>query len=99
MEYVLDYEYISKVLCVNKEKPALKCNGKCHLMKQLANESDTQEENTLSIESIFSVVFFNPVQKEYQPLKQFVQKTVLYTYDTHHYKFLFYQELIKPPQF
>jgi hypothetical protein len=32
----INYDYISKVLCINKDKPELKCNGKCHLMKELA---------------------------------------------------------------
>jgi hypothetical protein len=43
MEYVVNYEYISKVLCVNKAQPKLKCNGKCHLMKELAKASDTEK--------------------------------------------------------
>lgn len=40
-EYAANYEYISKVLCINKEKPQLKCNGKCHLMQELAKAADT----------------------------------------------------------
>jgi hypothetical protein len=36
MDYAINYDYISKVLCINKDKPELKCNGKCHLMKELA---------------------------------------------------------------
>lgn len=39
-QYVFDYQYISEVLCINKEKPELKCNGKCHLMKELAKASE-----------------------------------------------------------
>lgn len=42
VEYVVNYEYISKVLCINKAKPKLKCNGKCHLMKELAKTSETE---------------------------------------------------------
>lgn len=43
MEYVVNYDYISKVLCENKSKPQLKCNGKCHLMKQMAKASDQEK--------------------------------------------------------
>ena len=48
-EYAVNYNYIAKVLCVNKSKPVLKCNGKCHLMKQLANaaEVDTSQEKSI----------------------------------------------------
>lgn len=43
VEYVANYDYISKVLCVNKAKPALHCNGKCHLMKELAKASENEK--------------------------------------------------------
>ena len=42
IDYVVNYEYISKVLCVNKAKPKLQCNGKCHLMKELAKTSESE---------------------------------------------------------
>jgi hypothetical protein len=31
----LNQDYIARVLCINRDKPQLKCNGKCHLVKQL----------------------------------------------------------------
>ena len=43
IDYVVNYEYISKVLCVNKTKPKLQCNGKCHLMKELAKTSEKED--------------------------------------------------------
>ena len=42
-EYVINYEYISTKLCVNKEKPKLHCNGKCQLMKKLAAASEGEK--------------------------------------------------------
>jgi hypothetical protein len=41
--YVVNKTYVAKELCVNKARPALKCNGKCHLAKQLQQleESET----------------------------------------------------------
>lgn len=33
--YVANKEYVASELCVNKAKPQLHCNGKCHLAKQL----------------------------------------------------------------
>lgn len=40
VEYAVNYDYISKVLCVNKDKPTLQCNGKCHLVKELKKQQD-----------------------------------------------------------
>jgi hypothetical protein len=46
IEYGLNYDYIAKVLCENKAKPELKCNGKCHLMKQLAKASEAEKSDS-----------------------------------------------------
>ena len=40
VEYAINYDYIAKVLCINKDKPELKCNGKCQLMKQLEQQEE-----------------------------------------------------------
>jgi hypothetical protein len=42
--YEINKEYIAKTLCVNKAKPKMHCNGKCHLKKQL--EKQEKKENT-----------------------------------------------------
>jgi hypothetical protein len=41
LEYALNKEYIASTLCVNKNKPAMHCSGKCQLKKQLAKASET----------------------------------------------------------
>lgn len=38
IEYVINYDYISKVLCINTDKPALQCNGKCQLMQKIEQQ-------------------------------------------------------------
>lgn len=43
-DYLLNKEYIAKVLCVNRDKPQMKCNGKCHLNKQLQKQADAETE-------------------------------------------------------
>ncbi|WP_445718125.1 hypothetical protein [Flavobacterium sp.] len=47
LEYIVNYDYIVKELCENKEKPELKCNGKCHLKKELAKTAE-EDKNTSS---------------------------------------------------
>ena len=41
-EYVINYEYIATVLCINKDKPEMHCNGKCHLMQEMAKTSEKE---------------------------------------------------------
>ncbi len=43
MDYFINYDYIANELCENKEKPELHCNGKCHLMKELAKASEEEK--------------------------------------------------------
>lgn len=38
--FLLNQDYIAKVLCINKDKPELDCKGKCHLKKQLKQEEE-----------------------------------------------------------
>nr|WP_233098677.1 hypothetical protein [Aureibaculum flavum] len=46
IDYNLNYDYIAKVLCINKDEPELKCNGKCHLAKEIKKTlpSDNQDK-------------------------------------------------------
>lgn len=45
---VLNYQArkaeITQLFCVNKDKPRLLCNGKCHLRKQLGKATDTESK-------------------------------------------------------
>lgn len=54
-DYILNKEYIATNLCVNKSKPILKCNGKCHLAKQLKKQ-DQKEKPTTSNKEKMEVV-------------------------------------------
>ncbi len=45
VEYVANYDYIVNVLCENKDKPEMQCNGKCHLTKELAKEAGAEDDN------------------------------------------------------
>lgn len=65
LEYVVNYEYISKVLCINKDKPKMHCNGKCHLMQELAKASDAEKpisSDKKGIYQIIEVLFFEEIK-------------------------------------
>ena len=74
VEYLMNYDYIVNVLCENKDKPALKCNGKCYLAKMLAKEQKKEQKNPFEsplvraderpIIAIDMVRFEFPVQEE-----------------------------------
>lgn len=67
LEYVIFYDYIKNELCENKEIIEIECNGKCHLAKEMAKVSDS--ENPLSTDKNnrplmeFSLLFFEDFQR------------------------------------
>ncbi|MBU2940778.1 hypothetical protein KO494_14615 [Lacinutrix sp. C3R15] len=59
--YELNIDYIVNTYCVNTDKPELKCNGKCHLAKQLQSVSnDTKNNDAISsLIEAFTFVYYN----------------------------------------
>lgn len=54
--YLINYDYYANVLCVNRSQPQLKCNGKCHLAKEIsASTSDPEAaiKNEIQLPSVF----------------------------------------------
>jgi hypothetical protein len=49
LEYLINQEYIAEYLCINRDKPALQCNGKCYLMSMLEKQ---QKEKHPSVPAI-----------------------------------------------
>jgi len=60
LDYNLNKDFIAKNLCINKARPKMHCNGKCQMMKRLAEEEKQTSEgnnNTSSKIRTYDVVF------------------------------------------
>lgn len=44
LEYYVNKDYIIDHFCVNQDKPAMHCDGKCYLMKQLQKQNNSEEK-------------------------------------------------------
>jgi hypothetical protein len=44
--YQINKEYITRVLCKNRDKPQLHCNGQCYLAKKLKEQQAKQDQQT-----------------------------------------------------
>lgn len=75
-EYVFNYSYIANELCVNKDKPVMHCNGKCHLMKELAKKA---AEETPSSEKKSSGTQFEILAVLEEPFTLTINPAVHYT--------------------
>lgn len=42
VSFFMNKDYIARILCINKDKPRLNCNGKCYLQKQLEKEKKSE---------------------------------------------------------
>ena len=45
LDYQISRNYIAANLCENRDKPAMKCQGKCYLCKRLKNENKKDQDN------------------------------------------------------
>jgi hypothetical protein len=51
IDYLINKDYIAKILCINKDKPKSCCKGKCHMVKQLQKtnkNTDNDPKNSSS---------------------------------------------------
>ncbi len=100
IEYYANYNYIATVLCENKDRPYLECNGKCYLEKQLKETDHSNHDHKSTIPSIDFKDY--PVS----PLDQFSYKTKEFNYQNSTQFFVdkyttqdFYKSIFKPPKY
>lgn len=62
LEYAVNYDYISTVLCINKDKPESTCKGKCHLNKKVAETVEAQipDQENESVPLVLTARDFSP---------------------------------------
>lgn len=68
LDFKLNQDYISKVLCINREKPQLECNGQCILMKKMkkSQEAESPEQNHIPKSQLLEI--FSPIVNGFRPL-------------------------------
>lgn len=94
--YELDKEYITEQFCINKDKPALKCNGKCHLAAQLTSTEPVQSEQPAQINYIPQIqLFFQAIE---QPVLVEENATAVAQTFSLFYSFKPFSKVHHPPQ-
>ncbi len=98
---------ITALECENKNRPELKCNGKCYLAKQLqkaddelAAKKDKQQHSFPSLKISESTCFLSDATFEINFTKVILEKSpktfVLYS---NNYSFDYHQQFFHPPTF
>ncbi len=96
MEYALNYEYISTVLCENKDKPEMGCHGKCHLAKEV--EKQQNEEKPIANINLkeYPIGFVNILKIKKRDSSHEKLKTKFGYIQS--YSYLFSHKFFQPPQ-
>lgn len=98
--YKLNTDYIIEMFCINKEKKALKCNGKCHLAKVNQQLSKPQTEDpvpTPRFEERQSLqLFFEDIASE--PLFYISDSAKRLPHYLCQYHFLYLSSTFHPPE-
>ena len=84
LDYFVNYQYISEVLCINKEKPMSTCNGKCYLSKQLKEAQQTEKQDkkipTVEQERIPIIVYDSELPKFLKSVSEANQYSKFYLF-------------------
>jgi len=95
VEYAVNYDYISDVLCINKNKPKLHCNGKCYLGKELAKNSSENSKSKNSTQKIIDCYIPVEVSEVRTVAQRFFANPILtHTAD---YSYLYLKNIFRPP--
>lgn len=98
VEYALNHEYIAEFLCINKDKPQLQCNGKCHLVKEIKKQQEQEPLSALSISMENYPIGFVNIYHFKEPLNYLWLNSPLYSYSSL-YNFHYSKESFQPPDF
>lgn len=64
IDFELRKDYIAKVLCINKEKIEIGCNGQCFLMKRLNQANQKHNSGNKQLQERFQLTLFKQVTSE-----------------------------------
>lgn len=74
--YSLNIEYIINELCENKDKPELKCNGKCYLKKKMGEADKAEKQSAEIFKQIEFPVFIPHLSLSLNPEYILIENTV-----------------------
>ncbi|MFC0318733.1 hypothetical protein ACFFI0_10450 [Olivibacter oleidegradans] len=98
--YEYDKASFIAMYCKNKDRPQLKCNGKCKLAKMQQEENEKNTANALKqLQS--EVICFYPLRTTPFSDKEhcfFILPTNGIVTDTQLYSFIYVSKLVKPPE-
>ena len=98
IEYYANYEYIATMLCENKDKPYLECNGKCYLVKQIKKNNHENHDHKSTIPQIdFEKYPVSPLGQFSYNFKNIKSEHLTQFFGNSHISSDYYTSILKPP--
>ena len=96
--YGTNMDYIIENYCVNKERPQLKCDGKCFLAKKLiaAYDSETDDSKSVEAHAFFPVFLETPQTLQIDGDVIYKDHSINFSYQLL-YSYNWYEAPLKPP--
>ncbi|HEY1020407.1 MAG TPA: hypothetical protein VGE25_15490 [Sediminibacterium sp.] len=95
--YYANKGFIASVLCENRDKPRLHCNGKCYLQKQLKKAEQQENKDRTVVKTTEPLVYLVHTPLQNHPQMPAVVAQVYPVYHTDGYSFLFATSCFRPP--
>ena len=100
IEYHANYDYIANVLCENRDKPYLECNGKCYLEKQLKKANHNNHDHKSTVPQIdFDKYPVSPLDQFSYKIKNSLKLDIERFFVQKQTSIDFFKSILKPPQF
>lgn len=102
VEFTTNNKAFTEKYCANKTKPELKCNGKCHLNKEIKKTSESnkplQSEKSENRNFPIEILFYQETKIFHSLVSFIVKDRTINAFYLNRYNPIFTNKLFHPPQ-
>lgn len=95
VDYFVNRDYIVNNLCENRDKPEQKCNGKCHLMKEIGKSAEDDSKQNRKVKEKRTEDICSPAQFLFRQI--LTVDIVRFFTEINLYKFSYLSAIYHPP--
>jgi len=95
VDYLINQDYISEFLCINKDETEMQCNGKCQLAKKIEEQNEEKQKNIPRIQlEDYPIGFVKITQLKLKIITSLMNATFLYKEE---YSYQSISKVFRPP--
>lgn len=100
IDFKINQDYIAKVLCINRDNPKLKCNGKCFLAAKLKKLEEQEKKQTpiTKKENQERILYCSTIPTYFLHLSEVYLHKQKVTYRDEFYISSFLSDIYRPPK-